>query len=156
MKRMMIVLLALTMVFGLVVVGQAENVAEGVVAYGTGGLGSFFAPRFTAEGESVVYTADPTNAVVRAADACISGDKYRLLVKGADYKQKMIWISSGSLYCGCTASATLPPDQVEVHHGAASKIKLKAVALPGGIPASAYVTMEGSWTQTKGTDGCGY
>jgi hypothetical protein len=156
MKRMMMLMLALTMVFGLAALGQAENVAEGVVVYGTGGLGSFFAPDFQAEKETMVYeAAQPTNAVIRAADCCVAGDKYKLLVKGADYKQKVIWTSSGSLKSDCVASSTMA-DQVEVHHSAAEKIKMKAVALPGGIPATAYVTMEGSWAQTKGADACGF
>jgi hypothetical protein len=39
----------------------------------------------------------------------------------------------------------------------ANKMKLKPLALPGGLPAAAYVDLSGSgWVQKKGVGACGF
>jgi len=135
----------------------ADNAVEpgsGVAAEGAGGLGSFFVPLYGAVGEKAVYKrTGGTGNVVRAADGCNPGDTFVLLVKGASGKKKIKHTGSGQ-YCECSAASSFP-DQVEVTTVTnPTLVKMKAVALPGGVPSSMFVTMNGAWKQKKGSDSC--
>ncbi len=156
MTRLMIYFAAVAMVFGLSSTTLADDynfVLDGVSAEGSGGLGSFFAPEFSAAGEKAQYKGSGNMA--RGADCCLSGDTYKLILKNTSTGQKAQtkWTSSGSLKTDCTATSTLP-DSRDVNLSGGNTVIFKAIALPGGVPASAYVTMPGSWTQKKGTDSC--
>jgi len=152
MKRLVFAFVAFALVYSVGAIAQAGNVAEGIAVQISGGLGSFFAPEFSAVGTSAVYKGG-SGPLVRAADGCLPGDKYKLIVKSDIAKQKTKWISSGSLKCDCTASSTLS-DSRDISLSNAKKVKLKAIELPGGAPATAFVTMQGSWTQKRGRDSC--
>ena len=136
----------------------ADNAVEsgsGVDAEGVGGLGSFFVPSYGAEGESAVYKrTGGTGNVVRAADGCLPGDSFVLLVKGASGKKKVKHTSAGALYCSCASASTFT-DQVEVTTVTSpTLVKLKGTKLPAGVPASMFITMNGTWIQKKGADSC--
>ncbi|RJQ21438.1 MAG: hypothetical protein C4560_03910 [Nitrospiraceae bacterium] len=153
MKKILFVLLTATLLFGTGMAVQADNSASGVASEGAGGLGSFFAPGYNAVGEKAVYAG--SGSTVNAADCCIAGDTLKLIFKNSTAKQKVQWTSTGTQKGDCTATSSMP-DQRSLSLTGATKTVLKAIALPGGVPATAYVTMTGSWTQKKGTDSCGF
>ena len=158
MKKFIVIVIALFAVVALQsFTYAADNAVEpgsGVDAEKAGGLGSFFVPSFSAVGGVVAYKrTGGTGDVVRAADGCIAGDKFMLLVKGASGKKKVTATGTGT-YCSCTATSSFA-GQVEVTTVTSpTLVKMKALALPGGAPASMFVTMNGTWVQKKGVDSC--
>ena len=158
MKKFIVIVIALFAVVALQsFTYAADNAVEpgsGDVAAGAGWLGSFFVPSFSSVGGSVVYKrTGGTGSVVRAADGCVAGDKFMLLVKGASGKKKVTATGTGT-YCSCTATSSFA-GQVEVTTVTSpTLVKMKALALPGGVPASMFVTMNGTWVQKKGVDSC--
>ena len=154
MKRFTICLAVITMVFGLSGLALADNTATGVTTQGAGGLGSFFVPTYSAEGTSAVYKGKTSGPVI-AADCCLSGDSYKLIVKSSTNKKKVKWTSKGTLKSDCSSASSFP-DQRSLTLSNAKKVKLKLIKAPAGLPADAYVTMGGTWTQKKGSDACGY
>jgi hypothetical protein len=116
-------------------------------------------PEFTAVGQTVQYSISGASGPLTAAaeDGCIAGDKYELTVKKLLGKP-VVGTTSGSQVAGCTCTySTLVVNDVQLTAKGfgPGKVKLKAVTLPGGVPATAYLAFQqGSITQTVGEDSC--
>jgi hypothetical protein len=157
MKKLIVVIAAITMVFALTPMLWAQNTASGPTVYGDGGLGSFFVPDFTAVGEAFVAKKTDVKATTAvAADCCIAGDTYKFVVKSRTSKDKVTWTSAGSLKADCSAVSTFP-DQRVLSLAKIKKVKLKALDLPGGVPADAYLTIDAvGFIIKKGQSSCGF
>jgi hypothetical protein len=121
------------------------------------GFGSCFVPSFTATLQTNSYSG-PAASVVEFADCCTAGDTYKVTVKGPGaYSSTTKWTSTGALNGDCSVGPYLDSNAVTAHDGA-TKVLFKSIALPGGIPASAYVRMSaGGWAHTAGpADSCGF
>ena len=164
-KRLLILAAFIGATFVVMPVALAQNRAEGEGGLRIGppcdalpgALGTCFVPLYSAVGGVAVYKAGVGATTAQAADCCVAGDTYRFTLKNTQTGVlRHITFTSGtgnSLLC----VGGPHPGHVTLNVAGADKIKLKAVALPGGIPASAYVDVDGSgWTQTKGTDSCGF
>jgi hypothetical protein len=134
----------------------ASAVASAVDPQAACATGSCFVPAYNADGEVAVYKGPGTGTVqVWAADCCIAGDNYKLIIKSAVAKDKVKWMSAGSLDGSCSVGPW--PDERSVTLAGAKKIKLKGISFPGGFPAAGYVRINQSgWVQKKGTDACGF
>lgn len=155
MKRTLTFLTLVGMVLALSTAAMAgDNVPTGFGAQGACTYGSCFVPNFNAEGEVAVYKGSGATQA-EAADCCLVGDTYKLIIKSAVAKDKVKWTSVGPLNGDCSTGPYA--DSRTVNLASAKKVKLKAIALPAGIPAGAYVRINASgWIQKKGFDGCGF
>jgi hypothetical protein len=155
MKRTLTFLTLFGMVLALSTAGLAgENVQTGFGERIACTYGSCFAPNYNAEGEVAVFKGKGASAA-EAADCCIDGDTYKLIIKSAVGKDKVKWTSAGTLNSDCGTGPYA--DSRSVSLADATKVKLKAIALPGGVPAGAYVRINASgWGYKKGFDGCGF
>lgn len=156
MKYLLILLTALALTAGLGTVALAQNAPDpsGADTSAACALGTCKVPMFSAVGEKAVYKGG-SGPVVSAADCCIAGDTYKLWVKNSSGTiTKVKFTSSGSLDGSC--SVFPHPDTRSLSVASAVKSKLKAIALPGGVPAAAYWGANGSWTQVKLTDACSF
>jgi hypothetical protein len=158
MKRVVTLLVLTSALVGLVAVGaSARNTPRwhGSSPQAACGFGSCFVPNFNAAGDVAVYKG-PAAARVEFADCCTAGDKYKVIAKGPSGSSTNVFTSSGTLNGDCSVGPYAGSGAAEVV-GGATQVKYVAVALPGGAPASAYVRVSaGGWSQTKGTDSCGF
>jgi hypothetical protein len=112
-------------------------------------------PNFPAAGSSVVYKG-PAAYWVGFADCCVAGDKYKVTASGPLAKSSTTFTSSGTLNADCATSAVAGENYIG-NDGGSTKVKMTAIALPGGAGAGAYVqTSASGWHQTSGTDQCGF
>jgi hypothetical protein len=133
----------------------AGNATSGVGSSVACAFGSCFAPQFNAVGETDEYTG-PAAAVAEFADCCIAGDTYKVTAKNKKVKASITFTSEGTLEAGC-GTGPYPDAPAFLIPGGFTAVKYKAVKLPGGVPAAAYIRMSaGGWTQTKGVDSCGF
>jgi hypothetical protein len=117
--------------------------------------GSCFVPDFPAAGSAVQYSG-PAAYWVGFADCCAGGDTYKVTAKGPDGSSTLTFTSS-SPSTGCLAGGTYNEENYIGLNGGATKVTMKAISLPGGAPAGAYIEMSSTgWTQHKGTDECGF
>ena len=159
MKRRMILLITLIFTAALGSMALAQNAPSDVGIETACGFGSCFAPNYTAEGQTAVYKlTGGTSGKVEATDACIVGDTYKVIVKNSSTSMKKTFKSSGTLACTCTAPAATTgwAPQASLTLAGANKVKMKALHLPGGIPAGALIRMAGTWKRTQGDDSCGF
>jgi hypothetical protein len=155
-------LLILLTVVGVFMVLAPAAMAQNETSAGAGpatpcGVGTCFVERFFAAGTTAVYVKPAGGGIITvwAADCCAAGDQYLVTVKGpAPHKGILGFRGVAPLQAICpnTAPAT---GAVAVQVRDASKIRFKAVALPGGLPADAYLAASGVWARTAGAAACG-
>ena len=121
-----------------------------------GGPPSCFAPFYTAVGQVSKYSG-PLATTVEFADCCIAGDTYKGQATGPSGRGAVRWTSVAPLDFPCDPWPH-PDTHTVVVAGGATKASLKAIALPGGVPAAAMVGISAAgWTQTAGNpDTCGF
>jgi len=117
-------------------------------------FGSCFTPQFDAVGDVAVYKGSGDTAEV--ADCCFEGDTYKAVLKNKSTKEKDKVTFTGSGMLTKTCSIGPYADSHALFQSGANKAKIKALALPGGVPAGAFIRLSGSWTRTKGKDWCGF
>lgn len=163
MKQLMVLLLGLVLTVALGPVALAQNAPSGGTGVERactvgGGSGSCFVPLFEAEGKgagsSAGYGGSGNSAVYQ--DCCVPGDTYKVQMKNPDTgdKDSDQFTSSSGIDGDCRVAPYSGQRSLSVK--GAKKAKMKAVKLPGGIPAAAYIGLNGSWKQTKGKDACGF
>jgi hypothetical protein len=118
-------------------------------------FGSCFVPLFSFNGDVVAYSSAPAGPRVEFADCCLDGDSYVVFINGSRGTATVDFVSLGPLNGDCSTGPYLDSYAAEVT--GASEIRYKALGLPGGVPASAYIRMQGGgWAQTAGFDSCGF
>ena len=118
-------------------------------------FGSCFVPNFDAVGEVAEYEGPGAAGPVRFeyADCCTDGDRWAVQISGAGSQASAQFLGVAPLNGDCSLGPYADSQAAEVR--GASRVKVKAKALPGGIPASAYIRMsQADWVQTVGTDSC--
>jgi hypothetical protein len=140
----------------------ADSSALAPEAAGTCTAPCVLGPRFTAVNQTLEYSVTGTGFfgayTVAAEDGCVVGDKYELTVK-RKFGKPAVGTTSGSQVAGCTctySSVTVNDLQVTAKGFLEPvSVKFKSIALPGGVPAIAYLRFpKGSVTQTVGVDDC--
>jgi len=157
MKTALIIAFALVATLMLAPAAMAQNETSAGSGPATAcGVGTCFVEHFTAVGQTAQYAKPAGGGIITiwAADCCLAGDQYLVTVKGpAPHKGVLGFRSVAPLQAICpnTAPAT---GNVIVQVRDAFKIKFKAVALPGGLPADAYLAASGAWIRTVGAAAC--
>ena len=134
----------------------AGNAPSGASTQGACAPGSCFAPSFLAVGDISKYRG-PLASTVVFADCCLAGDTYKGQASGPSGKGAVKWTSVGALDGPCSGFPHPDTHSLTIA-GGATRASLKAVATPGGFPATAYIGMDAAgWVQVAGNpDTCGF
>jgi hypothetical protein len=157
MKILLVLLMALAATVALNTdAGAQQNSPDGIEAELACGFGDCFVPRFDFVGDSARYIrSSGTEKRVEFADCCAPGDSYRVVVRGTHGTSTTTFRSTGTLTSTCSTGPYADSYAAEVRNS--REVRITATALPGGIPAGAYVRMRGTnWVRVAGDDFCGF
>jgi hypothetical protein len=136
--------------------GAQENTPDGIEAETGCSFGDCFAPLFFALNVDARYTrTSGSQKRVEFADCCVPGDTYRVFVRGTNGTATVQFRSTGTLTSTCSVGPYADSYAVELR--STREVRMRALSAPGGLPAGAYVRMQGTnWVRVAGADACGF